>query len=245
MKRPTRSLARRAQLGQAAAEFPIIGALFLGMLGGLIEMPYVFRAKHVLNMATFDAARTGSVNNAKLAPMEQQLENDMAALFMQGTLNPGAVNPAIARAKQLYDSMKAGGQPLTIISQTLDIYNKFGEQEMIQQAGQNNEALVKVIPNDNLQWRARTTKAITADGKSAAINVQDANLLKIRVYWCQHLVVPGLDYVVHSIVDINPTNQQRMCDTVGEDQDNYYIALKSDAVVQMQNAGVYDGTNLK
>ncbi|MFX8562051.1 hypothetical protein ABTM00_20180, partial [Acinetobacter baumannii] len=77
-----------------------------------------------LNMATFDAARTGAVNNAKLAPMETTLEADMAALFMQTSTTQAGLTAATGRATALYNKMKAAGQPLTIISPTFAIFGK-------------------------------------------------------------------------------------------------------------------------
>jgi Flp pilus assembly protein TadG len=250
MKLPFVSLRRRSQKGQAATEFVIIGVVFLGMLSGLVEMTYVLRAKHLLNMATFDAVRTGSVNNAFMAPMELTLEQDMAALYMQSDASPTGLQAAITRAKNLYNTMKAAGKPstrpLTVINPTQAMFNKFSETQFIRLSNKTAEASVPVIPNDNLQWRDRGTQSITVGGKAAAINLQDANLLKIRVYWCQHLVVPGLDVVVHSIAEMpTATPQQKMCDGIAQTQDNYYIAIESDAVTLMQDAVASDGTNLQ
>jgi Flp pilus assembly protein TadG len=242
-------LARRRQRGQTAAEFTFVGVLFFALLGGLIEMTYVFRAKSVLNMATFDAARSGAMHNALVAPMETTLQNDMAALYMQTDASQAGLAAAIARTQALYNSMKTLSAglpitPLTIISPTLDVYNKFSQPQMIRLADQSTESLVNVMPNDNLQWRARTVSTTIANGSTATINLQDANLLKIRVYWCQHLIVPALDYIVHGIANINPSPQQEMCNALGNSDLNYYLAIESDAVIQMQSPVYYDGTNL-
>ena len=247
---------RRFQSGQAAAEFAFVGIVFLGMMGGLVEMVYVTRAKHLLNMATFDAARTGSLNNATIAPMEITLENDMAALYMQTSTTQAGLTAAIASAQNVYNTMKTNGAPgftpLTIISPSADMVSTkdgFGETQMIRLASQTAEQANVVIPNDNLQWRDRGTKGVTAsNGAKVFVNVQDANILKIRVYWCQHLVVPGLDVVIHGIADQLPADngEQAVCDTLtSQSQDDYYIALESDAVIQMQSPVVVDDGNLR
>jgi Flp pilus assembly protein TadG len=232
---------RRQQRGQAATEFIIIGTLFLGMLGGLIEMTYVARAKILLNYATFDAARSGAVNNASVAQMAITLQQDMAPLYMQTNRTQAALLAATNQAKSVYNTMAAAGnatlKPLIIISPTQDIFNRFSELQDVHLAGQTTEAVQTVLPNDNLQWRDRTTQNVTVGGTSVAINVQDANLLKIKAYWCQHLVVPGLEVLVHSIITSTDfeTPAQLMCEAVGAQQNDFYIAIESDAVMPMQS----------
>jgi len=236
---------RRRQHGQAAAEFIIIGMLFFAMLGGVFEMTYVFRAKHLLNTATFDAARTGSMHNAMLDPMESTLARDMAPLYMQGGRTVADVNTAISSATSVLTTMKTVGKPIVIVSPTHEVFTKFSEPQKVRLSNQTDETIQAVIPNDNLEWRARDTQTIAANSSTATINVQDANLLKIRVYWCQHLVVPGLDMIVHEIAVLNGTTpQQAMCDALGTTIDNIYLAIESDAVVRMQSPVAYVNNNL-
>jgi hypothetical protein len=235
----------RAQRGQAAAEFIIIGMLFFAMLGGVFEMTYVFRAKHLLNTATFDAARTGSMHNALMAPMEATLARDMAPLYMQGGTTVADVNAAIGRATTTLTSMKVVGKPIVIVSPTQEVFTKFSEPEKVRLSNQTSETIQPVIPNDNLEWRARDVQPVVANGLAATMNVQDANLLKIRVYWCQHLVVPALDLMIHQIATMTSTSpQQAMCDSLGTTIDNIYIAIESDAVVRMQSPVAFVDNNL-
>ena len=70
--------------GQALTQFIIIGPLFFALLFGVFETAYLYRAKATLNTATFEAARAGSLHNAKLEPMKSALINGMVPLFVKG-----------------------------------------------------------------------------------------------------------------------------------------------------------------
>lgn len=241
MRNSPRKIIRQRQRGQAAAEFIFVGLIFLGMLGGLIEMSYVARAKLLLNWATVDAARSGAVNNASVDQMAITLQQDMAPLYMQTNRTQAALAAATNQAKSVYNKMVAGGnpviKPLTIISPNMAIFNRFSEIQYVHPAGSNAMSAMTVLPNDNLQWRDRNAQTVNINGKVGSINIQDANLLKIKAYWCQHLVVPGLDVVVHEIIT-TPTFEstaQQMCEVVGNQEDNFYIAIESDAVMPMQS----------
>jgi hypothetical protein len=53
----------------------------------------------------------------------------------------------------------------------------------------------KIVPNDNLQYRS------TSPGGSSGLNIQDANILKIRVTYCAKLIVPVANVVFYSLVN--------------------------------------------
>jgi hypothetical protein len=246
------------QHGQAAAEFIVVGVLFLAMFSGLVEMTYVYRAKHLLNSATFEAARTGALHNAKVEPMQAMLAQGMAPLYMRGARNLSGLQDAVARANEVLTAMEDSTTspdtaPLQIISPTKLVYDAFKEIQDVRLADQAVPKLQDVIPNDNLEWRSRDPQTITVGNTTMTVNLQDANLLKIRTFWCQPLIVPGLDSVVHSIItqEFTPSPQQQMCDAAGAKLNaqiaantagyqSYYVAIESSAVIRMQSPVVGD-----
>ncbi len=233
----------RAQSGQGMTEFIIVAMLFLSLMAGVVEMTYVYRAKHLFNTATFDAARTGSLHNAELAPMLDTLTRDMAPLYMQTNRTLDAVSQAVIQAQGVLAAMQTVGVPLVIVSPTKETFDKLSEPQNIKLADQTTAAIQQVIPNDNLQWRNRDAQPITVDGGPGTINVQDANLLRIRAYWCQRLVVPALDQIIHGLT--YPSPQQTMCDAVGQQDQHYYLAIESDALIRMQTPVAYVDGNLQ
>jgi hypothetical protein len=234
---------QHAQSGQAATEFIIVAMLFLSLLAGIVEMTYVYRAKHLFNTAVFDAARTGSMHNAALAPMLDTLTRDMAPLYMQTNRSMDAVTQAVAQAQTVLAVMQTAGVPLVIVSPTKETFDKLSEPQNIKLADQTEAAIQNVIPNDNLDWRNRDTQQITVNGAPGEINVQDANLLRIRAFWCQRLVVPALDQIIHGLTYSSP--QQTMCDAVGQQDQHYYLAIEADATIRMQSPVAYVDGNLQ
>ncbi len=52
-----------------------------------------------------------------------------------------------------------------------------------------------MIPNDNLTYRPTTVNG------NSGLNIQDANLLKIRITYCAKMVVPLANVTIYSIVN--------------------------------------------
>lgn len=86
---------------------------------------------------------------------------------------------------------------------------------------------VRVIPNDNLMYRSSAKKP------GSQINIQDANLLKIKVTFGYHLFIPFANTVIISLV--------RLADTSGQYSafhDAQRLPLTSFATVRMQTDAI-------
>ncbi len=85
----------------------------------------------------------------------------------------------------------------------------------------------RVIPNDNLMYRSSAKKPVSQ------INIQDANLLKIKVTFGYHLFIPFANTVIISLV--------RLADTTGQYSafhDAQRLPLTAFATVRMQTDAI-------
>lgn len=234
----------RAQRGAGAVEFIVVFLSFAALITGLFEMTRVYRTKHTLNTATFQAARAGSVHHARSGPIEAELANNMAPLYIGGRRSAAGLGDALLKAKALAELPGIG---VEVVSPTRSIFDQLRRKQWIQRSDESTHRWQDVIPNDNLRFRPRQTANISVDGKAAGINLQDANLLKVRSLWCHRMVVPALDRVIFDIVNLPlfVSARQLTCSAIS-DRDvpgiarGYYVPVVADATVRMQSAVVAD-----
>lgn len=229
----------RRQHGQGAVEFVVIFFCFATLLLGLFEMTRVFRAKQLLNTATFAAARAGSLSNARLGPMQDELANGMISLFMQADRSPAGITSATVRAKAM---AALPGIGVAIVSPTAEIFDQLKVSQHIRRSDEADYHWQDVIPNDNLRWRPRELATL---GDGGEINLQDANLLKVRSVWCHRLIVPALDHLILAIAELFVPDVQPVCSAISGGKTAGvaradYIAIASDAVLRMQSPVVAD-----
>lgn len=255
------------QTGSSLVEALIVLPIFLIMVFGMMEMNFVFKAKNTLNLATQEAVRKGSFNNAKMASIEKALDQGMAPLYSLKKLcgggsdtiktatiaagkTPGEICAQLIR--KAINAQVSGGQgaagTITIISPSEEIFKNFAVEMKIDANGNYGKGKTKAIPNDNLNWRKAAPEDLSVAGQAIKMNIQDANLLKIKTFWCQKLSVPGLDRLFYNtILRFNKSPEQHYCNQLslmvgtgiakavyGKDQ-AYYIAIRSHAIARMQS----------
>jgi len=186
-------------------ELIIIFPLFLLLLFAVIEFSLIYRAKFTLNHAAQQVARAGSLNNACMGAMDEQLIRSMMPLYLKrdaGYLNAKKVQTLKKEAIKIYTDAD-------IISPSMEIFAKFKEKLPLQPsqisacAAQSYRVKaykpVDILPNDNLQFRSTFTHQVKRNGESIKINIQDANLLKVQVRYCHRLAFPIIDLILDSI----------------------------------------------
>lgn len=169
MRRPPRT----RQTGASAVEFVIGFPVFIFFLLATLQMALLYQAKSVLDMATLAAARAGAVNNMDRGKIRQALALGLVPLANRGT-DVGALTTAYARVfaeSQLFTEIE-------ILNPTPQSFNDHAYNDTIK--GRTRRA----IPNDNLTYRPTTV------GGSSQQNVQDANILRIRVSYGHPINVP-------------------------------------------------------
>jgi hypothetical protein len=224
--------------GAGTIEFVVIFLLFAGLFLGLFEMTRIYRAKHVLNTATFAAARSGSLHHARLDAMNAELANGMTPVLM----GSGRSVESLALARQRAAALLARpGIGVQIVSPTRQTYEHFQRAQWTRFEDQAADAWQRGMPNDNLRQRPRETWSAADGSGPSQINLQDANLLKIRSVWCHRLATPVLDRVIFDIATASPfiTERQSACMLLssipGQDVPGFYVAISADAIVRMQS----------
>lgn len=246
----------RYQKGQALAEHIILWPLLLLLTLGSVQMALLYRAKSTFNDATFRAAREGALNNAFKEPMRVKLAEAMAPLYLKR--NPGIAGyaQAVARSRLLNTAVppNMGGARIDIISPTQEIFTRFARRTYVLEPcsgrGCGNsrfrEARTQLlqVPNDNLNVRSAATQRLTSGGQTIDINLQDANLLKIRAYWCYPMEVPVVNLVIYQAMNAFGRTRSphwRACQVktlasqLAGGWRYYYLPIESHSIMRMQS----------
>lgn len=214
---------RRSASGQSLPEFLVVVPVFLFLVLLIFQLVLIYRAKTTLDYATLEAARRGAVHGADPAEMRKGLAQGLTPLYANSADLAGlALAHTRARADLRLNS------DIDVISPTRAAWNTYRERQY-----DGTQAL----PNDNLAFRGREVRG-------GDVNVQDANLLKIRVTYHYPLIVPFVDLVLRGRSEYVPSSglfdpsnvQLRHPLRAGPLMGNHYrIALESQAVVRMQS----------
>ncbi|WP_049724071.1 TadE/TadG family type IV pilus assembly protein [Gilvimarinus polysaccharolyticus] len=180
--------------GQAMVEFIIIIPVLLLLIFGAIQIAFIYSAKTTLNYATFQAARVAATNNGTYSSLRRGLIRGMAPLFTSNA-SLGDMRDDISAG------VESGGTRRDAIYE-VDNFTRFirinPTSAMINAGGFGEPTADGIIalPNDNLMYRPSN---VTVDD----VNIQDANLLKIRVQYCYKLMVPLVNRIIGSLSELN------------------------------------------
>jgi len=161
--------------GATLVEFAIAAPLVLFILLVLMQYALLFHAKSQLNYATFEAARAGTVANARPATIRAAFDRAMTGYHGGGTTS---AELAAARAKALVEAPFAR---IEILSPTRESFDDYHSPALAQRIGASG----RVIPNTHLAHLdcpidrpgCRHDPVSNASGQT----LQDANLLKLRI----------------------------------------------------------------
>ena len=162
-----------AQTGQATIEYLYVIPILLLLLLASLQFVFIYEAKQTLNYATFVGTRAGALNNGAMASIQDGLAAGLALLFSHNTTQQ-ALKDARALAKTELGNDKLA--LIQIVNPTSGALSGFGG------SGE--------IPNDNLMYRDPSVL-------KSGMNVQDANLLKVRVIYCVRLIVPMVNRLIY------------------------------------------------
>lgn len=226
MKHPVRH-----QQGASLIEFIVVIPVLGMLVAGIFELTMMYRARAVLDAATFEAAQQGALNNARLDTMRTGLAQGMMPHLLRGR-SPTAVAAAYARAEAF---VRLGGGGVSIVSPTRAIFQAFAQRQTVHTSldAEGQERPRRVIPNDNLMWRSSQTRLINVGGDRVPVNVQDANLLKVQTYWCHRLLTPAFDRIIWEMVVSAETI--RRCGPASAATGGYYVLLTSSSVTRMHS----------
>lgn len=209
--------------------------LVMMTLGG-IQMGFLYNAKATMNNATFQAAREGSIKHADKGAMEKRLAFAMAPLYIKKSKDVVELASKRVYLQALMSVPLASIGKIEIISPKKEVYRKFEKtQYYLDNKGQ--EKRIKQMPNDNLNARSVSNNKIKTASGNIKINLQDANLLKIRGHWCYEMIVPFVNYVIYQTYSALPGGKNphwRACRALSVANDSYYLPVSSTSVVRMQ-----------
>ncbi len=170
----------KKQHGQSMTEFLVVMPAMLLLIFGAIQFVLIYQAKTTLNYATFEAVRAGTLHNASRDAIDKGFIRGMAPLFARfavtrdeaGGNGYKALAKKVLQARDLVQAeIEQGFVKVEMLNPTPNMFNAFDD---------------KVIPNDLLTYRP------TKNG----INLQEANLLKLRITYCVKLIVPIVSQII-------------------------------------------------
>ncbi|RYF68642.1 MAG: pilus assembly protein [Comamonadaceae bacterium] len=197
--------------GATLVEMSIAMLIFLMVIFAIAEVALMFKAKAVVDMAALAAARAGAVDHARSNPATSQMwfagRTALAPLYMRTTTGTGELTGAILRAQT-----DLGNMSIEVLNPTSASFTDHGV------TAPNKP---RFIPNDSLMYRSTRVKA--ASGQ----NIQDANILKIRLTYCYEPKMPlSNEFLSMALSIFNGTD---LCRLVGR------VPIRAEAIVRMQS----------
>ncbi|RMH93889.1 hypothetical protein EBB59_04065 [Lysobacter pythonis] len=204
--------------GQSIVEFIIAVPVLLFLVLATVQFVLFYRAKSTLDYAALEAARAGAVHGAKMSEIKKGLAQGLTPLF---TTESSLAGISKARAKAGYEVNHPLYTKVEIISPTRAMWNEHKERQY------NGRY---ALPNDNLSFRDARV------GRSG-VNVQDANILKVKVTYQYPLVVPFVGWVLQGkSLFVKSSNA---FDNGGLHRLSGRLPIESYAIVRMQSP-IYD-----
>jgi TadE-like protein len=238
-------------------EFIVIAAVLLLLIMATIQFALIYQAKITLNYATFETARAGALNNARMWAMELAFARAMAPLyttpyvkqtggdcrsdFQLGALAGPEVGLELSNVKcarqHVREVLAAGHARILLVNPSA---NSFDGHNAVTAHGRT------YIPNDNLMYRSAFPDALSAQ------SIQDANLIKVHIGYCFELLVPLVDRLISRMVANAPTALEpenfgpaaagsfaAAC-TASHNPPRYGVPIYAQAVMRMQSEPVRD-----
>lgn len=228
---------KKNQRGQAMVEYIYVFPILILLIMGAIQFGFIYQTKVTLNYATFNATRQGALNHGAMKSIIDGLTSGMMPLFAHSSSSGGSRNLDLLKNAWKSANTQISDSKLTlitIVNPTTTALNAYKGQS---ETGSE-------IPNDNLMYRS-------TDIAGGGMNIQDANLLKVRVTYCYRMTVPIINKLIYTLV-VDPTSttgntgadmleaqgeggttKNSRCSNINDGE--YRIPVTSEAVVRMQS----------
>lgn len=184
---------KHTYLGQAMVEMIIIMFATLLILFSLLHFGFMYNAKTVLNYATHEAARAGSLNYGSPKAINYALARGLAALE---TTAVGISD------YDRYQQSQSSALDLIEADDFVCIQRISPEVGSLHWRPDPNSGSIPIIdasddysnfiPNDHLIYRSAQIKG--------GLSIQDANLLKIRVTYCHRIITPVIGTTIKRLM---------------------------------------------
>lgn len=156
-------------------EFIIVWPVLVLLVFGTLQLILIYLAKSTLNLATFEATRAGSLNQAQREHVDMGFVRGMAPLY---STHIQTINDA---RQKIMTEIEDDNVCIERINPTVAAFDEF--------ANVDGE-----IPNDNLMFRDPTLRS--------GVSIQEANLLKLRVTYCYEMIVPIMNRMIPEMMNV-------------------------------------------
>jgi TadE-like protein len=164
----------RCQRGSAMIEFAVVGPILTLIGTTILQYALMFNAKNLVNHASFMAARAGTMGNAKLSSVEMAYARALIPLYGGGR-DAGELAQTFVKVQ----TDMAGNAKLEMLNPTKESFDDWGDEDLRQKYG------ARAIPNSSLAFKDPNE----IKGNSGQ-NIQDANLIKLKITHGYELKVP-------------------------------------------------------
>jgi hypothetical protein len=237
------------QCGASMVELLIALPMFVLLIFIIAEFGLMYQAKSVLNVAALAAARSGAIHGGNTDKMKAAAALALTPLYTNEANTSGLIG-GVFRSKldtalphavgttdlirnplgPTFNGIGSGmqmGLTVDILSPTPRMVEDFGVMRAYL-SGSDSAHTERVIPNDNLMYRSTTP--------INDVNVQDANLLKIRVSYLYALKMPLTHYFFTPLMNANLTGVLFGGEAAGNTAaGDFRVRLVSYATVRMQS----------
>ena len=234
------------QRGAYLTELLVVFPVFIFLVLACIQMGLIYRARITLGYATFEAAREGSLANARPIPVTftgvvpsgidvstgsvlQGLVRGLFPLYPSGT---DAGSLVVGYGKAAIDV--AGNSCIEYLQPTQAAFLDWGIVEL-----QGRDKNVIKIPNDTLRYRkplavdyATSPQRSNLEGLFSGYSIQEANVLKIKVRYAYEPRLPVIGPAIVALLAGMDTDADAFDRTA---YSKSRIPLQSVATVRMQS----------
>lgn len=164
----------RFESGSAMVEFAVVAPVILAIGLGTLQYALMFFAKNQLTHASFMAGRAGTVDHANLSSVQEAYARALVPLYASGQ-DTASLAHALVRAT----ADVAANTRIEILNPTRESFDDWSSAELQAKYGR------RAIPNDGLSAHD-PLEVKPGSGQ----NLQDANLIKLRLTHGYELKVP-------------------------------------------------------
>lgn len=215
------------QKGSAMIEFAFIAPIITLIGLATLQFGLIYFAKNQYNHAAFMAARAGSVAHANLDTIKDAYIQAMMPIYGGGT-----DSVALKKSYDKANNAMAGNFDIVMLNPTAESFADFNDPTLQQRLGLANDQ--RVIPNGGLAF-----KKVAIVRTNSGQNVQDANLLKLRITHAYKPQVPIVGSLYKRYLQwIDPGTNAFHTQHVN----NGFIPIVSNVSMQMQSDAIEGAT---
>ncbi len=160
----------RHQSGATMLEFAIVGPIITAIGLGALQYSMLFFAKNQINYASFMAARAGSMGNANIDTIQTAYLKALIPLYGGGR-NDDELKEAYDKVlADTFPTNEASNIQIQILNPTKESFDDWNDPVLQKKYG------ARAIPNSGLSF-----KNATDIPSNSGQNIQDANLIKLRI----------------------------------------------------------------